>query len=507
MIAPPMSLPKTLGELKASGWKSRPVREELRENLLKALASGEGLFPGIVGYDDTVLPQLHNALLARHHLLLLGLRGQAKTRLLRSLTRLLDEAMPVIRDSPLNEDPYHPVLKSSLERVAADGDRLAIDWMPRDARYQEKLATPDVSMADLIGDVDPIKAATRRLSYSDEGVLHYGIIPRSNRGIFVINELPDLQTRIQVGLLNLLEEGDVQIRGFPVRMPLDLLLAFSANPEDYTNRGNIITPLKDRLDAQIITHYPKSLDEGIRITAQEAWTSRGGPEAAVPDLLRSLVEEIAFQARKSALVDRSSGVSARLSISALESVVSTMERRALRTKEPAYPRILDLQACLPAVTGKVELVYEGEQEGVLAVAKRLIGEAVKARFQAVFPKVHVKKARAAKASAASAPAPEVDGPYDPLTRWFAKDHAVLLTDAMSSAEYRLALEEVPGLKDFVTRHAKPASEAERLLLMELVLEGMSQHSLISKEEDGVSTQYGDMLKQLMGGGPGTEEDA
>ncbi len=500
-----MALAKTFGELKASGWKSRSVRDELRQNLLKALESGKPLFEGIVGYDDTVLPQLQNALLSRHHLILLGLRGQAKTRLLRGLVRFLDEAIPMIEGSPLNEDPFHPVLASSKARVEKEGERLPIAWLPREARYHEKLATPDVSMADLIGDLDPIKAATQRLSYADEGVIHYGILPRSNRGIFAINELPDLQTRIQVGLLNILEEGDIQIRGFPVRMPLDLLLAFSANPEDYTNRGSIITPLKDRLDSQILTHYPKSLDDAVRITAQEAWTERGGPAAPVPELLRRLVEEVAFQARKSALVDRSSGVSARLSISALEAVVSAMERRAVTTGEPAYPRILDLQAMLPAVTGRIELVHEGEQEGVLAVAKRLVGEAVKARFQERFPKVHVRKARASGAAGkAAAAAPEPDGPYDPLTRWFAKDHAVLLTDDMGTAAYRKALGEVPGLEDFVVKHAKPASQEERFLLMEMVLEGMSQHSLISKEEDGVSTQYGDMLKQLLGG-PEAEE--
>ncbi|HJW13430.1 MAG TPA: AAA family ATPase, partial [Thermoanaerobaculia bacterium] len=383
-----MNRPATVGELKASGYRPRGVKEELRENLRRALSRRENPFEGIHGYERTVLPALHNAVLSRHDFLLLGLRGQAKTRLLRMLVNLLDPEIPAIAGSELNEDPFAPITKYGRRILAEKGDATPIDWIPREERYREKLATPDVTIADLIGDVDPIKAATERRSYSDEEVIHFGIVPRTNRGIFAINELPDLQPRIQVGLLNILEERDLQIRGFPVRIPLDILLVFSANPEDYTNRGNIITPLKDRISSQILTHYPDDVKTAAKITAQEAWVERESkePRVEVPDFFRELVEEIAFVARTSEFVDQSSGVSARMPISAIEILVSNLERRGLRHGEKRVaPRLCDLPATLPAITGKVEMVYEGEQQGAEVVAKRLIGAAVRKLFDARFP--------------------------------------------------------------------------------------------------------------------------
>src|SRR5262245_45208179 len=383
-----MSRPRTLGELKTSGYRPQTIKDELRKNLRCALAKGENPFPGIFGYERTVLPALHNAVLSRHDLLLLGLRGQAKTRLLRMLVNLLDPEIPAIAGSEINEDPFRPITKYGRRILSERGDDAPITWIPREERYREKLATPDVTIADLIGDIDPIKAATERRSYSDEEVIHFGIVPRTNRGIFAINELPDLQPRIQVGLLNILEERDLQIRGFPVRIPLDILLVFSANPEDYTNRGNIITPLKDRISSQILTHYPDDVKTAAKITAQEAWTERAArePRVELPDFFRELVEEIAFAARGSEFVDQSSGVSARMPISAIEILVSNLERRGLKHSEKRVaPRLCDLPATLPAITGKVEMVYEGEQQGAEVVAKRLIGAAVKKLFDARFP--------------------------------------------------------------------------------------------------------------------------
>src|SRR6476661_4674576 len=379
--------PATVGELRASGYRSRGVKEELRENLRKALSRGENPFEGIHGYERTVLPALYNAILSRHDLLLLGLRGQAKTRLLRMLVQLLDPEIPAIAGSELNEDPFQPITKYGRRTLAEKGDAAPLAWIPRSERYREKLATPDVTIADLIGDVDPIKAATERRSYSDEEVIHFGIVPRTNRGIFAINELPDLQPRIQVGLLNILEERDLQIRGFPVRIPLDILLVFSANPEDYTNRGNIITPLKDRISSQILTHYPDDVKVAARITAQEAWLDRNDtPSVEIPEFFRELVEQIAFAARASEFVDQSSGVSARMPISAIEILASNLERRGLvHGEKRVSPRLCDLPATLPAITGKVEMVYEGEQQGAEVVAKKLIGTAVKKLFDSRFP--------------------------------------------------------------------------------------------------------------------------
>src|SRR5438309_3230674 len=379
----------TFGELRASRYRLRSVKDEMRENLLASIARGERTFPGIHGYDRTVIPAVHNAILSKHDVILLGLRGQAKTRILRSLISLLDEQIPIIEGCEINDSPFQPSCKRCRRLAAERGDDLPIVWLHRDQRYREKLATPDVTVADLIGDIDPIKAANQRLTYADEEVIHYGIIPRTNRGIFAINELPDLAPRIQVALLNILEERDLQIRGFPVRIPMDVVLVFSANPEDYTSRGNIITPLKDRIDSQILTHYPQSVETAMQITRQEAWTDRDDQvEIEIPDYIHSLVEQIAFVARGSELVDQSSGVSARLTIAAMELLQSNMERRAALTHDRSvFPRLSDLAMLLPAITGKVEMVYEGEQQGSEVVARKLIGMAVAKLFESKFPPV------------------------------------------------------------------------------------------------------------------------
>ncbi|MGV3541345.1 MAG: ATP-binding protein, partial [Rufibacter sp.] len=373
---------KTLGQLKAAGYEPKSVKEELRANLIKKLSSGEEVFPGIYGYEETVIPDLQRAILSRHHINLLGLRGQAKTRIARLLVQLLDEYVPIVAGSELNDDPLQPLSRFAQDQIAQHGDDTPIAWLHRDERYTEKLATPDVSVADLIGDADPIKAATLKLPYSDERVIHFGLIPRAHRGIFVINELPDLQARIQVSLFNILQEGDIQIRGFKIRLPLDIQFVFTANPEDYTNRGSIVTPLKDRIDSQIITHYPKSIEIGKRITKQEARiTTAQSDRVKGHELIHDLVEQIAFEARESEFVDAKSGVSARLTISAYENVISSAERRVLLNAEPqTHVRVADFLAAVPAVTGKVELVYEGEQEGAGGVAYRLMGKAIRTQF-------------------------------------------------------------------------------------------------------------------------------
>src|SRR2546423_4198243 len=379
----------TVGELRASGYRVRSVKDEMRENLLAAIARRQNVFPGVHGYERTVIPAIHNAILSKHDIILLGLRGQAKTRILRSLTALLDERIPVVAGCEINDSPFDPSCKRCRRLAADQGDDLPIAWMHRDERYREKLATPDVTVADLVGDIDPIKAANQRLTYADEEVIHYGIIPRTNRGIFAVNELPDLAPRIQVALLNILEERDLQIRGFPVRIPMDVVLVFSANPEDYTSRGNIITPLKDRIDSQILTHYPQNLQTAMHITQQEAWLDRSSKTTIeIPQYVRELVEQIAFVARESELVDQSSGVSARLTISALELLQSNLERRAALTgDERIFPRLSDLAMVLPAITGKVEMVYEGEQQGAEVVARKLIGTAVGKLYESKFPPI------------------------------------------------------------------------------------------------------------------------
>ena len=503
--------PQTFGELKTSGYKPRGVREELRENLRRALSKGENPFAGIHGYERTVLPALYNAILSKHDLLLLGLRGQAKTRLLRMLVNLLDPEIPAIAGSELNEDPFLPITKYGRRVLAEQGDAAPLAWIPREERYREKLATPDVTIADLIGDIDPIKAATERRTYSDEEVIHFGIVPRTNRGIFAINELPDLQPRIQVGLLNILEERDLQIRGFPIRIPLDILLVFSANPEDYTNRGNIITPLKDRISSQIFTHYPEDVKTAAKITAQEAWLERdGGPEFDVPDLFRELVEEIAFAARGSEFVDQSSGVSARMPISAIEILASNLERRGLRNGEKKVsPRLCDLPATLPAITGKVEMVYEGEQQGAEVIAKKLIGTAVKKLFDSRFPApdsgrpterrrqelVEDDEEPGPVRRARTAPAPEKIHPlYEPIAAWFTAGNKITLSDDTPFTEHLAALKAVPGLEKAVEERFSPASPEELAIGMELVLEGLTQHLKIAREDLDSRVSYAEMLK-------------
>ncbi len=498
-----MSRPGTLGELKAAGYHSRTVRDELRANVIARLRARQPLFPGIVGYEHTVEPQIVNALLSRHDFILLGLRGQAKTRLLRSLVQFLDEWIPAIDGCPLNSDPFQPQSHHARTLLETRGEATPIVWIHRDQRYQEKLATPDVTIADLIGDIDPIKAATLRLDYSDERVIHYGIIPHTNRGIFAINELPDLQPRIQVGLLNILEEKDFQIRGFPVRMPLDLLMVFSANPEDYTNRGNIITPLRDRINSQIITHYPQRREDGMAITAQESWTDRGGIGVTLPAFLRELIEEVAIQARKSEYVDQNSGVSARLPIALIENVVSNAERRGLVTGEKqVVARICDLQQAVSAVSGKVELVLEGEQEGAINVARALLGRGIKSLFAQRFPdayKPRRSKRAAAGELAGGAESELATSEYRPILEWFASGNHVEITDDMPQDEYAHALGEVKGLPELVGRHMK-VHDAERAVAMELVLEGLHQHSMLSRDRsDGAATSFKDMLKSMLSG--------
>ncbi|HVR44187.1 MAG TPA: AAA family ATPase [Thermoanaerobaculia bacterium] len=506
--------PQTLAELRASGWRERPIKDEIRANLLRRIASGEPIFPGIHGYDRTVIPTIQNALLARHDVILLGLRGQAKTRLLRSLIHLLDPRIPVVEGCEINDSPAAPICKRCRRRALDEGDALPISWLAREDRYREKLATPDVTVADLIGDIDPIKAANQRLTYADEEVIHYGIIPRTNRGIFAVNELPDLAPRIQVALLNILEERDLQIRGFPVRIPLDVLLVFSANPEDYTNRGNIITPLKDRIDSQILTHYPPDVATAMTITRQEAWLDRDGVAASIeiPDYVRELVENVAFVARESELVDQSSGVSARMPISAIEILHSNLERRAARTGEThVFPRLADLQMILPAVTGKVEMVYEGEQQGSEVVAKKLIGTAVAKLFAKHFPPIERAGARARmpldeedelrpqrprrpSADAPPQPAPPGDADYEPILAWFAAGNRIVLSDEQPFEEYCRELSRVPTLGDLADRHFRSRHARERAFAMELILEGLHQALRLAREDLDSTITFSELLK-------------
>jgi magnesium chelatase subunit I len=504
-----MNHPSTLGELRASGYRVLPVKDELRRNLIAKLEKGERLFPGIIGYDETVVPALVNAILAKHDIILLGLRGQAKTRIVRQLVSLLDEVIPIVQGSEINDDPLQPVSRYAVDLVREKGDGTPIEWIPRARRYGEKLATPDVTIADLIGDIDPIKAATQRLHYAHEGAIHFGIIPRTNRGIFAINELPDLQPRIQVGLFNILEEKDIQIRGFNIRIPLDLVLVFTANPEDYTNRGNIITPLKDRIDSQILTHYPKTLEEAIRITAQEAHVERAGRTVAIPQFFREIVEMIAFEARKSEFVDQKSGVSARLTITAMENLISNAERRAVMTGEKVLaPRMCDLPHVLPGLTGKVELVFEGEQEGSVKVGKALIAKAVRETFRRHFPDPLRKQRRPQAARAAEPPQKELSG-YARIVEWFEGGNAVEVSDSMPLGAYAQELSRVPGLRDLVKRHI-PALAAEHEIAagMEFVLDGLHQNSRIGKDEVDHRTSYKDLVGTILGaGGPAEEEEA
>ncbi len=512
----------TLGELRASGYRVRSVKDEMRDNLLQSIAKGEKTFPGIHGYDRTVIPAIHNAVLSKHDIILLGLRGQAKTRILRSLTALLDERVPVVEGCEINDSPFEPSCKRCRRLATERGEDLPVAWIGRDARYREKLATPDVTVADLIGDIDPIKAANQRLTYADEEVIHYGIIPRTNRGIFAINELPDLAPRIQVALLNILEERDLQIRGFPIRIPMDVVLVFSANPEDYTSRGNIITPLKDRIDSQILTHYPQSVKTAMQITGQEAWTDRGSKtKIEIPDYVREMVEQIAFVARGSELVDQSSGVSARLTIAALELLQSNLERRAAMTGDArVFPRLSDLAMLLPAITGKVEMVYEGEQQGAEVVARKLIGQAVSKLFESKFPPVEraggagrnernrgieesdLDDVFSGRRSKKSAP-PQREEPktnvktepnYDSILAWFVEGNQITLSDEMPFAAYFRELNRVPKLGETAKKYVTSHSEAEQGFWMEMILEGLHQALRLAREDLDSTITFAELMK-------------
>ncbi len=477
---------KTLGQLKASGYKSKSIKEELRDNLITKIKAKENVFEGIWGFEDTVIPDIERAILSRHNINLLGLRGQAKTRIARLMTHLLDEYVPVIEGSELNDDPLAPLTTYSKELIESKGDHTPISWWHRADRYTEKLATPDVSVADLIGDVDPIKAATMKLSYNDERVIHYGLVPRSHRSIFVINELPDLQARIQVALFNILQEGDIQIRGFKLRLPLDIQFVFTANPEDYTNRGSIVTPLKDRIESQIITHYPKSIEIGRRITAQEA-NLKGKPleKIHVPELMKDLVEQIAIEARGSEFVDEKSGVSARLTISAYENLISAAERRLYMNGESnTVIRIADLIGVIPAITGKVELVYEGEQEGAGLVAYNLIGKAIRTQFVNYFPSPEQKKKE------------KGENPYALPLEWFGEGNAIDILASQSDKTYKSILHQVPGLEKVVTSMVKNLPEKEKEFFMEFALHGLAEYSQLSKKLLDTGLQFKDLFSSM-----------
>jgi magnesium chelatase subunit I len=512
----------TLGELRSSGYRVHSVKDEMRANLLQKIVRGEPTFPGVHGYERTVVPAIHNAILSKHDVILLGLRGQAKTRILRSLVSLLDERIPVIAGCEINDSPLQPACKRCRRLAAERGDDLPIAWMPREDRYREKLATPDVTVADLIGDIDPIKAANQRLTYADEEVIHYGIIPRTNRGIFAINELPDLAPRIQVALLNILEERDLQIRGFPVRIPMDVVLVFSANPEDYTSRGNIITPLKDRIDSQILTHYPQTVETARRITEQEAWLDRDAKiSIEIPAYVRDLVETIAFVARDSELVDQTSGVSARLTIAAMELLQSNLERRAALTGDRfVFPRLSDLSMTLPAITGKVEMVYEGEQQGSEVVARKLIGQAVAKLFESKFPPVE-RAGRAAeqrrnydehdeledmfsgrgKPKRKEPPPREEsrqnvksDPSYDTILAWFVNGNKITLSDEQPFGEYFRELSRVPKLAETASKYVQTRRDEEHAFWMEMILEGMHQALRLAREDLDSTITFAELMK-------------
>jgi magnesium chelatase subunit I len=476
----------SLGELKSIKYKTRPIKDELRSNLIESLKNNINPFKGILGYDETVIPDIQTSILSRHNLILLGLRGQAKTKIARLLINLLDEYIPAIEGSELNDDPFNPLSRIAIDLIKTHGDETRIAWIHRTERYTEKLATPDVSVADLIGDVDPIKAASLKLPYSDERVIHFGLIPRSHRSIFVINELPDLQARIQVALFNILQENDIQIRGFKVRLPLDIQFVFTANPEDYTNRGSIVTPLKDRIDSQILTHYPKSIGISKQITKQESRLSEEQKTNITSnELVENLVEQIAFEARQSEYIDSKSGVSARLPISAYENLISTAERRMILNNEhETNIRISDIYGIIPSITGKIELVYEGEQEGPTKIAHILIGKSIRSLFADLFPSPDKMK----KNLTAS--------PYQAVINWFSKGNTVDILSDLSTEEYQKALMKVPGLKELVSKYQPKVAAKDQFLLMEFALHGLAEHSLLSKFKLESGVQFKDMLSSM-----------
>ncbi|MDO5968507.1 magnesium chelatase [Flavivirga aquimarina] len=481
---------QTLGDLKKAGYQPKSIKDELRDNLIQKIKNKETTFEGVHGYENTVIPELERAILSRHNINLLGLRGQAKTRLARLMLNLLDEYIPCVEGSEINDDPLQPISRYAIELIKEKGDSTPIFWLHRSERFAEKLATPDVTVADIIGDVDPIKAANLKLSYADDRVIHYGMIPRANRCIFVINELPDLQARIQVALFNILQEGDIQIRGFKLRLPLDIQFLFTANPEDYTNRGSIVTPLKDRIGSQILTHYPIDIQTARLITEQEAKLVEGQKQTVlVPDLARDLLEQIVFEARENDFIDTKSGVSARLSITALENLLSTAERRALISGDKTTVlRLSDFVGIIPAITGKVELVYEGEQEGAAVVAYNLIGAAVKSLFNELFPKIEKLKKQ------------EDESPYDDIISWFfnQKDGFELLDD-LRDKEYRSLLDTIYPLDDLLGQHQPNLPKQDSYFVKELVLWALVELKQLSKQRFTEGIQFKDPYGSFISG--------
>lgn len=474
---------KNLGELKASGYTSKSIKDELRDNLIKHMEAGTTVFEGVHGFENSVIPELERAILSRHNINLLGLRGQAKTRLARLMVNLLDEYIPYVAGSEINDDPLNPISRFAINLLEEHGDQTPIAWLHRNDRFAEKLATPDVTVADLIGDVDPIKAANLKLSYADDRVIHFGMIPRANRCIFVINEIPDLQARIQVALFNILQEGDIQIRGFKLRLPLDVQFIFTANPEDYTNRGSIVTPLKDRIGSQILTHYPESIAIARKISSQEARINVAQSDRVyIPNLAYDLLEQIIFEARQSEYIDHKSGVSARMSISMLESLVSTAERRALLNKEKhTTVRLADFMGIIPAITGKVELVYEGEQEGAAFVAEQLIGQAIKTFLPGLFPKIEKLSKKIE------------ESPYSNLLEAVFADGGIVIYDESTDKDYQSTLDELKPLKALVSKYQPETLAEDRYFVSEFVLWALAEHHKLGKERLQDGFQFKDLL--------------
>ena len=481
---------KTLGALKESGYTSKSIKDELRENLIVKIMNKETVFKGVHGYENTVIPELERAILSKHNINLLGLRGQAKTRLARLMVGLLDEYIPVVEGSEINDDPLNPISRFAIERINEKGDETPIFWLHRNDRFAEKLATPDVTVADIIGDIDPIKAANLKLSYADDRVIHYGMIPRANRCIFVINELPDLQARIQVALFNILQEGDIQIRGFKLRLLLDMQFLFTANPEDYTNRGSIVTPLKDRIGSQILTHYPEDIETAKMITQQEATKTAAQKEfIQVPELAKDLLEQIVFEARESEYIDAKSGVSARLSITAFENLLSTAERRSLILgDEKTMIRLSDFDGIIPAITGKVELVYEGEQEGAQVVSEKLIKNAIKKLFPSYFPEIKKLEKQ------------DVESPYDDIVSWFFNaNEAFELLDEFSELQYKNEIDKVSPLDQFLKEHQPNMNIADAYFVKEFILWALVEFKKLSKFRFVEGTQFKDPYSNFMKG--------
>jgi magnesium chelatase subunit I len=474
---------KTLGELKRSGYVNKGIKDELRQNLRDKIKSGQPTFEGLHGFENTVIPEFERAILSRHNINLLGLRGQAKTRLARKMVELLDEYIPYVAGSEINDDPFQPISRFAKDLIAEKGDQTPISWLNRSDRFFEKLATPDVTVADLIGDVDPIKASNLKLSYADDRVIHFGMIPRANRCIFVINELPDLQARIQVALFNILQEGDIQIRGFKLRMPLDMQFVFTANPEDYTNRGSIVTPLKDRIGSQILTHYPETIKVARTITTQEAKLDANQVELVhVPSLAKDLLEQISFEARESEFIDAKSGVSARLSITAYENLLSTAERRALRLgAENTTLRLSDFMGIIPSITGKVELVYEGEQEGAAIVAQHLIGDAIRTFFPAYFPKIEKLEKQDQRTT------------YSDLLDWFFTESGFELLDDTTDADYKSILDSITPLDKLIKKYQPDLPQEDTYFMKEFVLWALVEYKKLSKDRISEGYQFKDMF--------------